>query len=153
METQIYSIMKAFWHSPSVYLLTQFMFVNTEQRPGRNPQAMRNPEHLLLAEWRSGGRWGAGGVLGRSESSVKWGPLASLSPGSSEIRNVVSEEGKGLGAVLSLPMLCCLMSCEWLGALLTFCEGRTMTEQHPKPAASLSHPDASKGLTMSSSFS
>jgi hypothetical protein len=93
----------------------------------------------------------------RCAGKVKWGPLASLSPGSSEIRNVVPAEGKGLRAVLSLSMLCHLMSCEQLGALLTpyitKSEGIEMTEQHPKPAASLSHPGASKGLTMSSSFS
>ena len=93
---------------------------------------------------------------GNARASVKWGPLASLSPGSSEIRNVVSEEGKGLGAVLSLPMLCHLMSCEQLGALLALCisnsEGRTMAAQHPKPEAFLNHPGASKGFSIFSSF-
>ena len=65
-------------------------------------------------------------MLGRSESSVKWGPLASLSPGSSEISNVVPAEGKGLRAVLSLSISATMVRASKGGTLVRL----VFTEPH-----------------------
>jgi len=128
---------------------------DSDQRLRSEAQTLRGPEHCLQGEWRSGGRWGAGGVFWGSETCGKLCPLASVSPGSSDTRNVVSGEGKGLSAVWFL-QLCHLMPCEQLGALLTLCitnsEIRAMAEQHPRQAKAVGLPVAFTGLTTLFSF-